>query len=775
MLKRLEMNNFVCFQGQQIIDFEDREGVILVIGSYDEDPEMSNQAGKTMVMNAVLYALYGWNRTICAREVDLIYEHADKMADKMEVLLTLEVGGQEIHIRRGRTNDNKPIFAVAGFGGQKDEQQAKLSELLGMSFNDFLATAFFQQGDIHVFMGAKPAEKKAFLKRWMNFDRWDSYADKAKGEIAVAQGNENTIKMAIEQLDALMLESVDESEMAQMQEERAKRVQQSENGKQVEMQLQKEMDDLPDPTALEQQVVKTKDAVLEVERQRLVVLGRIDEASKAITMAHQVAQELLSLEGADKSVTKAQQDLQALDTELSGLRKSIEETHVQAEAFRPQLNQLEQQRLVLAQNEGTLESKRNEQAELSEKIRSFGSHCPFDKKPCDRVGPNFVTELQQAEANFQQELGTLRQQVVELTNQRAAIEKQQHSIRDQAKIITNTLGQRGDWRRQLEEHLQASNQRVQRKQFLAGQPQIGQTEATLEQLNNDLALWEKQMHEAKGDLLKAANEYTAFAGRREERQVLQVKIDNARTLQKGANTRVSEIDKILGGIEERKRQRVEAASTKIIKEKELQEARVLLNRWNFLNQMFRFEIPSLLTENAFEEVEEETNFVLKGLHSDMRIQFQATRELQRNEEVCSVCGEPYPARARACQRCGFGLRKKKRKDELVLDVHQGESTRSFQMVSGGGKALISIALRIALSKLLQRRNGSQIDWLQMDEVFGTLDKPNRENTIRMIFDVLMAVMGFRQILVISHTDVAMSGYNILKVQRHEHHSTVGWE
>ncbi len=777
MLIRLEVNNFACFKGQQIIHFEGRDGVILVIGSYDEDPEMSNQAGKTMVMTAILYALYGWSKAICDREVDLIYSERDEVADKMEVLLTLDVGGKEVHIRRGRTKDNKPIFAVAGFGGQKDEQQEKLTELLGMSFDDFMATAFFQQGDIHVFMNALPSKKKEFLKRWLNFERWDGYAEKAKAKVTVAQGTETSIKMEIDQLELTMLGSPDDSDavQAQLQEERAKRKQQVDGGKKVEMDTQKEIDALPDSTELEKNLIVAKKTTLEVSTQKQVVIDRIDEADKAVAMAQQVAQELLSLEGVEESAAKTQKDLQSLDTELTGLRQGIEDTHTQVAAFQPLLDNLEQSRLGLAKSEAALETQRNGQVEMAEKIRSFGSHCPFDKKPCDRVGPGYINELEQAEQVFQSQLTALRGQVTKLVTDRAAIGAQQQGIREQAQTFTTTLNQRSDWRTQLEYQLQSANKQIQHKQFLSGQTPIAQTEATLEQLKNDLKAWDKRFRESQDVLLKAANEYTEFAGVTEKRQALQEKIKNAQTLQAGANTRLAEIDRILGGIEERERQQVAAATEKEVKELQLAGVRNDLNRWNFLYQMFCFEIPSLLTENAFEEVEEETNFVLKGLHSDMRIQFQATRELQRNEEVCSVCAEPYPARAKSCQRCGFGLRKKKRKDELVLDVHQGESTRSYKLVSGGGKALISIALRIALSKLLQRRNGSQIDFLQMDEVFGTLDKPNRENMIRMIFDVLMSVMGFRQILVISHTDVALSGYNILKVQRHDGYSTVYWD
>ncbi len=71
------------------------------------------------------------------------------------------------------------------------------------------------------------------------------------------------------------------------------------------------------------------------------------------------------------------------------------------------------------------------------------------------------------------------------------------------------------------------------------------------------------------------------------------------------------------------------------------------------------------------------------------------------------------------------------------------------VISGGEEDVLALALRLALSELIQERQGRPMSLLILDEVFGSLDADRRA----CVMDRLSALKGrFEQILVISHIE-----------------------
>jgi hypothetical protein len=167
-------------------------------------------------------------------------------------------------------------------------------------------------------------------------------------------------------------------------------------------------------------------------------------------------------------------------------------------------------------------------------------------------------------------------------------------------------------------------------------------------------------------------------------------------------------------------------------------------------------IPSIQTENSFQEIEGDANSVLSELMCGLKIEFSAIRETQQWEDSCFVCGAPYAASEKSCKKCNLGYKRKKRRDELSIKVFEGDFEENFELDSGGGKTLISTAIRIALSRLLQRRLKNRCECLFLDEVLGSLDRANRAYFSAMLTK-LLPLMGFKQIFIITHTDITEGG------------------
>lgn len=80
----------------------------------------------------------------------------------------------------------------------------------------------------------------------------------------------------------------------------------------------------------------------------------------------------------------------------------------------------------------------------------------------------------------------------------------------------------------------------------------------------------------------------------------------------------------------------------------------------------------------------------------------------------------------------------------IVDGYQAKA-----VISGGEEDILWLSLRLALSELIQERNGMPLSLLILDEVFGGLDQDRRSNVLQR----LMALKSrFSQILVISHIE-----------------------
>lgn len=179
-------------------------------------------------------------------------------------------------------------------------------------------------------------------------------------------------------------------------------------------------------------------------------------------------------------------------------------------------------------------------------------------------------------------------------------------------------------------------------------------------------------------------------------------------------------------------------------------------------------IPSIELENSFQEVENDANFILKRLSAPFQFQFEATRELKEWEPACLACGAFFERgeRTKVCTECGTP-RQKKRKDELQLKIFEGDSERSFYLDSGGGKLLLSVAIRLSLSLLAKRRSGSSWGTIFLDEVFGPLDATNRRKLAELVTATVVKYLGFEQIFLISHDpNIQASTAKKLSITRH---------
>jgi exonuclease SbcC len=204
-------------------------------------------------------------------------------------------------------------------------------------------------------------------------------------------------------------------------------------------------------------------------------------------------------------------------------------------------------------------------------------------------------------------------------------------------------------------------------------------------------------------------------------------------LERDVQARQAEAD-ALRGREGRERQAVGAAQQKLdycsyltnerkeraIRLQELAEERGLYEE---LQLAFgKKGLQALMIESAIPEIEVEANQLLGRMtEGRMSLRFDTQRDTKSGSTV----------------------------ETLDIRISDEAGSRSYEMYSGGEAFRVNFAIRIALSKLLARRSGAQLQTLVIDEGFGTQDSEGRQRLVEAIRSIQD---DFGLIIAITHID-----------------------
>ena len=147
-------------------------------------------------------------------------------------------------------------------------------------------------------------------------------------------------------------------------------------------------------------------------------------------------------------------------------------------------------------------------------------------------------------------------------------------------------------------------------------------------------------------------------------------------------------------------------------------------------------VPAMIIEAAVPEIENATNDLLgKMTYGRMNVRFDTQRALKSGDT----------------------------KETLDIKIADDLGTRNYELYSGGESFRVNFAIRIALSKLLARRAGAQLQTIVIDEGFGTQDSLGRQRLVEAINTIKD---DFERVLVITHIeelkDIFPVRINVLK-------------
>ncbi len=161
-LNKLVMRNFKKFRRAEV-EFQD--GLTGIMGS--------NGAGKSTIVEAIAWALYG-NRASSIKRDFIRNSHAGE-ADPVEVKLALSLGKQELIIYRAMKGKSMTPEAFLLLDGQRiaagtKEVDQRLEEILKISYQDFMKTFYARQKDLDNLLKEGGVGKREYLLKLLGLD-----------------------------------------------------------------------------------------------------------------------------------------------------------------------------------------------------------------------------------------------------------------------------------------------------------------------------------------------------------------------------------------------------------------------------------------------------------------------------------------------------------------------------------------------------------------------------------------------------------------------------
>ena len=181
--KILKIENFFSHKYSEI-DFSLFNSALLV-GSVDGDYHKSNGAGKSVVMESILWCLYNKSRATTMDDVITWGEN------KCEVSFSFSHSGRDYMVKRIRMRSTSTstveLFILEEddnwkslSGSTSGETNDRIVNLLKIDYKTFVNSAYFRQNDISEFATSEASKKKEILKSIVDISKWDGFEKEAK-------------------------------------------------------------------------------------------------------------------------------------------------------------------------------------------------------------------------------------------------------------------------------------------------------------------------------------------------------------------------------------------------------------------------------------------------------------------------------------------------------------------------------------------------------------------------------------------------------------------
>jgi DNA repair exonuclease SbcCD ATPase subunit len=699
------MENFISHTKSEV-DFT-KFDVALLVGVHDNNPNISNGAGKTSIFDAIRFALYNKTRFNSKEKV----VKRGKFKSKVEFVFSVH----GTYYKVIRIFNKKSGVGDVEFFKKSDNSwmpetcdtptatTQKIMDVVGMSHDTFANSVYFRQNDISGFAGAKPTERKGILKEVLQIGVWDEYQDVAKEKEKELLKRKQIVEQRLGELGEVEIEKNNCENQLQTNCNKLKDIE-----TQIK-DLENNINNINENIFKVEQTTYSGTSKRDLEQKLLAINSRLKELKEL--------KEKLKLEAKKNNdvISKTNDDISNIEDDLVSYAKEIllVDCKYKEKAYdicKEDIDCLYGERSLSLNKEkrDTLQNSISLYDVQLSQLTSFepGQECPVclteinDTAKVTKLRNDKKDNLQKLISSAKKEIANVKNLILkeemairkandcvleidrsELLISKISLNKSTAEKRnDEIKEICISLGK--EWN-----ELKSEKERVS----ILLDSSNDDCKLELENLNNDKISHEKSLKEYRNDMLNISSNNGALKNKIEiiERQISE---KDALLLQK--NQVSFDID----------------VYTKLAK------------------AFGKDGIQAIIMENVTEDLKNFTNTVLEKIcNYNVSVDFVTqTKKTDGNW-----------------------------KEDFEIVINMNGDILEFDDLSGGEQVRIAIAIRLAISQLLMQRVGSDIRFLLLDEVDQALDAQGLES----LADAIIALSKDFKILVITHNEALKEKFN----------------
>lgn len=660
----------------------------------------SNGAGKSSLLDSITWCIWGTSR-LGDNADSLIHSGAQNMS--VEIMFSLDDNNFTVkRTRNAKSGGSTTLEFLSGTHnlteGTIKATQQKIIDTLHLSFETFTNSAFLRQGHADEFTTKGPSDRKRILADILGLTHYDTLEEKVKTKI-------KEIQSKLQLLDYQVLEI--EAELTQKEE----RTEKKRFAEEVILKLESEIKELEEKLKSKRSQKETLNLASE---QRVKLEQNYLQNKKELEEI--ISQGKTRKEKIDQ-ITKQLEELKDIDLKLSQL-KSLETEKSKQEKAKAEKLELEKKLSIL---QGNINLKKQQSEQLAKEIEKLnaqlinsnktGAKCPTCGQEIGKLEKDHVkTELSNQIEILKKDLAKINFKTEEKEKEtfENAIKTSDFDSAKYLQITTKLID--------LEKLQQQKELKVSLQATLESEQKVVVEMRTLYANKN------KQVTEQEIELKKYPDLSNQLSFLNKEIIEIENLLNTKRQEEKEANGILGQINELISRtaqLEKTQKIKVDEKTSLKSEKSSLEELALAFGKKG---------IQAMIIETAIPEIEDEANRLLDKL-SDGRMKIRL--ETQRETKTKVAGGERGIVETL----------------DIIISDEMGE--RPYEAYSGGEQFRVNFAIRLALSKLLTHRAGAKLQFLVIDEGFGTQDAQGRARIVEAI-DAIKD--DFEKILVITHLE-----------------------
>ena len=683
-----------------------------------------NGAGKSSLLDAITWCVWGSSRAGDSSD-DLVRLGQTEM--QVEFIFELDNHLYTVKRRRSKKGGGSTSLELWSNSHNLTEgtikaTQQKIIQTLHLSYETFTNSAFLRQGHADEFTTRGPTDRKRILADILGLDHYDKLEEKAKEKSKEAQTKLTLLDYQLLEIEAELSQKdereknlsvikiegentqkeikKEELEIKEIEEQKQflhTKVKSLEEQKEKYSSLKNELTDLKIQLQLKEEAQKEFKSILEKKDEILENYKKIEKLDEEKQDLEKKRSQLLKIKDELSDIqklllereNKRKDAINTLELEAKALQTEVEQANIQINKLKSQKNICPTCGGSISQKEAKIIIEKNQKIiiENNKKLKDI------DEK---------VKKYQTIVLPEQQKVDILQKEI-------ALLEKKTQNYQ----IILEELNKLEAYKSfylkltQSEATLKAQTEAISDLQKIYKAKQLELEKSS--NYANDLETYSKKLLETEEILINKNNKKLDLT---EKLMELRSKYGQAITLV----SRVTQMEQLF-------KQKTNEKSS-LTKDKEVFEE---------LSLAFgKKGIQAMIIEGAIPEIEDEANRLLDKL-TEGRMKISLETQKETKTKVLTIDGTKERSLVETL--------------DIIISDEMGE--RSYELYSGGEAFRVNIAIRLAISKLLSNRAGARLQFLVIDEGFGTQDAQGRTRLI----EILDAIKDdFEKIVIITHLE-----------------------